>query len=188
MRWSDKVAPMLLGVLAAGMMSCGISDKEEMKRPNSPTMTVALYKDGSAGNVKLVLENVSRMQLVVLTWNMPTIEGRIESDVFDVAKCSGETLPYKGRMVSKVAVGVHDVLHLRPGERVAKSIKVTDYYDLREVDCYIARYNSCLQHRAFKSEEDAIDFLRKFRKAPTVEELNLIECIKSNTLKYEGGN
>lgn len=184
MQSSNKIALFLLGFAALSVMSCSVIDEKERAGSGSSRMQVSLYKGSSTDKLRMELENISDEYLLVLMWNMPSSSGELESDVFEVAECSGTVLPYKGMLVSRVGVGLRDVLHLGPGEKVTRSINLADFYDLKKSACYTVRYNSCLQYRKFKSAEQVREFLKKSENALTVEQLSLVGCMESNVLKF----
>jgi hypothetical protein len=152
---------------------------------NAPMMKVALSKGDSVGIFRLELENISDMHLLITNWGMPTSEGKIESDAFDVKKCSGGELFYKGMVISRVGIEADDLFHLRPGEKVARPVNLVNCYGLGNVDCYTVQYNTCFQYRAFKTREQVSDFLQKFKNAPRAEKISLVECLKSDVVKIE---
>lgn len=184
MQLNNRISTLLLSFLTMGMLSC--SSVESLDGGGTNVMKMGLSKNDSPGKIRLELENVSNADLLVLMWNIPTAEGDVESDVFEVNECSGPAVFYTGKMVSRIGISADDVLQLSPGEKVTRSINLANFYDLKNVNCYTVRYNSCLQYRAFNSVEALSEFLKKSGSSLSVEDLSLTDCMESNVLKFEG--
>jgi len=183
---SSRLFTLSLFVLAAlSLLSCSAVNEGEREKSGLPVLKITLYNENSAGRLKVELENVSSAHLLVVTWVLPTLEGSIEGDEFDVKECSGNALSYRGILVSRVGIAADEVIYLQPGEKILRPFNLVHHYGLEEAKCYTVQFDSCFIYTPFQDEKKARQFLQKFEKSPTLGKMTNIECIKSNILKIE---
>ena len=176
---SFKVLLVVVACFLTFLLSVAIIQAGEpaVQLPNQDSVAVSIVplqdKVGATGPIKFrfTLRNTHQAPLSILKWNTP-LDG-LNADMFRVT-LNGKTVPYIGRLISRLAPRPEDYVTIEPGRTVSAEFDLAKGYEISETGSYEVVYRSNLQ-----------DVVAGEVKTVSVNKMNPIYRLRSNIARFE---